>query len=33
MIVLLEHPDQLEQERSEWERMAHAIGLVLRLGE
>ena len=23
----------LEQERSEWERMAHAIGLVLRLGE
>ena len=24
---------RLEQERSEWERMAHAIGLVLRLAE
>jgi PadR family transcriptional regulator PadR len=24
---------QLEQERSEWARMAHAIGLVLRLAE
>jgi PadR family transcriptional regulator, regulatory protein PadR len=24
---------QLEQERSEWERMARAIGLVLRLAE
>jgi PadR family transcriptional regulator PadR len=24
---------RLKQERSEWERMAHAIGLVLRLAE
>jgi transcriptional regulator len=24
---------RLEQERSEWDRMAHAIGLVLRLAE
>jgi PadR family transcriptional regulator PadR len=24
---------RLEQERSEWERMAHAIGLVLRLAD
>ena len=25
--------ERLEKERSEWERMAHAIGLVLRLAE